>query len=140
MTAVSTVCAECGTPSTEAVSGRCPSCAAAADERRRARERERSDTRSADQPWRRLYGLAIWKRCRGEVLERDGHRCQLKLSRRCTKDRKLHACHWPESVEELWGVARGDWELFVELASDEAFVVTGCEPCHVVLDSSRRVG
>jgi len=132
---VATVCSGCGKPTTSAIDGRCPSCAAGAEVKRKRRERERTADRATGEPWRRLYGLAVWKNCRALVLERDGHRCQLRLSGRCTGDSRLHACHYPRSTAELWDIAMGDWDFFVELATDEHLVITGCEPCHLALDA-----
>lgn len=130
---VATVCAGCGTPTKQAVKGRCPKCAPA-HERRRSELRRKST-----QPWSRLYNLARWRRCRAAALERDGRRCRLALPG-CLGSERLRGHHRPRSVAQLWAIARGEWSAFVELACDVDAVVTACEPCHHADDARMRKG
>ena len=129
---VATVCVGCGTPTKEAVKGRCPTCAT-------AHELERKALREEREPWSRLYSLAVWKRCRAFVLERDGNRCRLRLSPRCKPNGpRLRAHHSPTPARDLWRRSAGVWELFVELACDPDGVVTACEPCDALDDARMR--
>ena len=129
-TIVATVCVGCGTPTKEPIKGRCPNCAP-------AHELDRKAARADREPWQRLYGLAVWKRCRAAVLDRDGHRCRLRISKACTRTERLRAHHSPRRTRELWAMAAGVWDVFLELACDPLRVITACEPCHV-LDDKRR--
>ncbi len=129
---VATVCSGCGKPTKAAVKGRCPDCAP-------AHELDRKHTREEREPWSRLYSLALWKRCRALVFERDDHRCRLRLSRRCKpRGPRLRAHHSPTPARELWVSSAGVWERFLEVACDPAGVVTACEPCHALDDAQRR--
>jgi 5-methylcytosine-specific restriction endonuclease McrA len=126
------VCIGCGTPTKEAVNGRCPVCAP-------AHERERSTTRMHFQPWVRLYKLTRWRKTRLAAIARDRGRCSLRLSSRCLGSVKLIGHHKPASVEQLWLEANGDWDRFVELACDVDAVVTACQVCHNEDDAAMRV-
>ena len=129
---VPTVCVGCGKPTKKATKGRCPDCAP-------AHELERTRVRHEREPWSRLYSHAVWRRCRAAVLERDGHRCRLRLSPRCKPNGpRLRAHHSPTPARELWVRAAGVWDRFVELACDPDGVVTACEPCDALDDARRR--
>lgn len=129
---VPVVCAGCGTPTKQAVKGRCPRCAG-------GHELERTTSRGREQPWSRLYTHRRWRRARLELFERDDHTCQLRHPG-CLGGRRLRAHHRPRKLEQLWAIARGDWSAFVELACDLDGLVTACEPCHVVDDRKGGVG
>lgn len=126
--AVPVVCAGCGTPTKQAVKGRCPSCAS-------EHELERTSTRGRDQPWSKLYTHRRYRAARLEVFERDGHTCRLRHVG-CIGSRRLRAHHSPRKLAELWRRAGADWSTFVDSACDVDAMVTACEPCHVVDDRS----
>jgi uncharacterized paraquat-inducible protein A len=130
MTVVATVCSSCGTPTKQAVKGRCPTCAP-------AYEKNRLSDRLQREPWIRAYRTSRWQRCRAAVLERDGHRCRLRLPG-CLGTKRLVGHHRPNSLERLWEMTHGVWENFIELATDSERVVTACHACHAVDDAMRR--
>lgn len=130
MTVVATVCSGCGKPTKEAVKGRCPGCSP-------KHEKTRLNERLETQPWTRAYRTFRWQRCRAAVLDRDGRRCRLRFAG-CVATKRLVGHHRPRSLEQLWLLARGQWDHFLELATDPERVVTACEPCHNADDARRR--
>ncbi len=127
---VATVCSGCGKPTKQAVKGRCPDCAP-------AHEKKRLVDRLESEPWIRAYRTSRWQWCRAAVLERDGHRCRLGRPG-CLRTKRLVGHHTPKSLKELWQAARGQWDDFLELATDQGRVVTACHPCHNADDAQRR--
>lgn len=68
----SRICPKCGKP--YPIGGRCPRCAAPkATHGARSREQER--LRFAENPWRRRYDTAAYRKARQLVIERQGGRC-----------------------------------------------------------------
>jgi hypothetical protein len=106
---------------------------------RLARERERTQQRSHGQPWRRLYSTSAWKKARVARRRRDGGRCVVvEHDARCPVRTRLQAHHRPRSLEELWHLARGEWDEFVRLATDLEQLVTTCPRHNAMLDARRR--
>lgn len=66
----SRVCPNCGKP--YPVGQRCPRCAKAAGSKR---TREQEKARFADNPWRRKYDTAAYRKARQLVIERQDGRC-----------------------------------------------------------------
>jgi len=110
---------------------RCDLCAAA----RRAASPPR------DEPWRRLYREKRWHRARTVVLARDGGRCRAYIDERAdhrcplTVDVQVH--HNP-ALEQLWQIAGGDYDYFVDLATMPRHLFTLCRQHHAEADALRR--
>lgn len=105
---------------------------------------EAAADRSRGEPWRYLYGLAVWKRARAAARERAGYRCE-----DCGAEEYVafaggrgHDVDHVEPLRELW-LAYGGWTPnydqagFEAAATDAANLRVRCDSCHAREEAKR---
>lgn len=91
---------------------------------RRERAAQYDAERRRAKPWRKWYGLPIWKRIRAAQLAEE------PLCRRCVANDKITAA----TVVNHRVPHRGDWDLFIGGPFESL-----CKPCHdSVVQSEER--
>jgi len=94
-----------------------------------------------DEPWRRLYHEKRWHRARTVALARDGGRCRAyideRADHRCPLSVDVQVHHNPP-LEQLWRIAGGDYDYFVDLATEPSNLYTLCRQHHAEADALRR--
>ncbi len=123
----SRLCPKCGKP--YPIGESCPRCAKAGGSRR-SKEQER--TRFADNPWRRQYDTAAYRRARQQAIERQQGRCA--------------ACGRQVAAKTggKWSVSYGGVHHIEPLSqgggNGPGNLVLLCAPCHNSIETSLRRG
>lgn len=122
----SRVCPKCGKP--YPIGQRCPRCARAT---RTKRTKEQEGTRFSDNPWRRQYDTAAYRKARQQAIERQAGRC---ASCRRQVAYRQPSGHWSTlggGVHHIKPLSQGGGNGLGNL-------VLLCTPCHNRIESAVR--
>lgn len=122
----SRICPRCGKP--YLIGQRCPRCA---KDTRSTRTKEQESSRFADNPWRRQYDTAVYRKARQQVIERQAGRCASCGRQVASKQPNGHWSTLGGGVHHIQPLSKGGGNVLGNL-------VLLCTLCHNRIEAERR--